>query len=249
MAKLTEFIAKTLSVRLSIIVVAALASLLTVALFIMFHYSRKAVKEEALQKASQTLESTVQNIDNILFSVEQASGNIYFLRLKDLDKPDKMFEYSRRLVESNPYIDGCAIAFEPYHFKDRGKYFMAYIHHEESGDLAASNSPIIMSETFGSTPYNEQRWYVQPMEKGVPCWINPLKDEETEDDVLITFCLPIYDKDGKKIGIMGAMYLSAYSRTSSLVPSLRPTPTARCWAATARSSYTQTQRNYCTRTP
>ena len=81
MAKLTEFIAKTLSVRLSIIVVAALASLLTVALFIMFHYSRKAVKEEALQKASQTLESTVQNIDNILFSVEQASGNIYFLML------------------------------------------------------------------------------------------------------------------------------------------------------------------------
>ena len=60
----TRFINKTLSVRISLTVVLAIATLLTVALFIMFRSSRKALKEEALQKAGQTLEATVQRIDN-----------------------------------------------------------------------------------------------------------------------------------------------------------------------------------------
>jgi ABC-type bacteriocin/lantibiotic exporter with double-glycine peptidase domain len=42
---------KTLSARISIMMVLAIAALLTVALFIMFNYSRRAIKEEAVQKA------------------------------------------------------------------------------------------------------------------------------------------------------------------------------------------------------
>ena len=59
-------------------VIAALATLLMVALLIMLFFSRKVVKEEALHDAEQTLEATVQSIDNILLSVEQASGNVYW---------------------------------------------------------------------------------------------------------------------------------------------------------------------------
>ena len=83
------------------------------------------MKEEALQKASQTLESTVQRIDNILLSVEQSTGNVYFRLIYNLDKPDMMYEYSRQLVESNPCVDGCAIAFKKDYYKGH-EYFMAY---------------------------------------------------------------------------------------------------------------------------
>ena len=50
-------------------VIAALATLLMVALLIMLFFSRKVVKEEALHDAEQTLEATVQSIDNIILSV------------------------------------------------------------------------------------------------------------------------------------------------------------------------------------
>ena len=70
-------ITRTLSFRLSLTLLSALATLLIVALGIMFYFSRKAVKEEASLKATQTLEATQQRIDNILLSVEQSSGNIY----------------------------------------------------------------------------------------------------------------------------------------------------------------------------
>ena len=90
-----------------------MAALLMVALFIMFRYSRKAVKEEALLKAGQTLEATVQHIDNILLSVEQSAGNIYWKIVFHIDQPDKLDEYCRKVVETNPYITSSVIAFEP----------------------------------------------------------------------------------------------------------------------------------------
>lgn len=90
-------------------VLVALATLLMAALLIMFSFSRKAVKEEALQKGQQTLETMVQNIDNILLSVEQSSGNVYWKIMGYWGKPDKIEMYRQKLVEENPYIVDCAI--------------------------------------------------------------------------------------------------------------------------------------------
>ena len=54
MMRITKFIARTLSFRLSLTVLVALATLLMAALLIMFGYSRKAMRDEALLKAEQT---------------------------------------------------------------------------------------------------------------------------------------------------------------------------------------------------
>lgn len=112
MIKLNRFFTRTLSFRLSLRVLIALTTLLMVALMVMFGFSRAAVKEEALQKATQTLEATVQDIDNILFSVEQSTGNVYFKILSHLQQPERVELYRRRLIESNPYISNCTIALE-----------------------------------------------------------------------------------------------------------------------------------------
>ena len=106
-------VARTLSFRLSLMVIAALATLLMVALLVMFFFSRKAVKEEALRDAEQTLEATVLNIDNILLSVEQASGNVYWKILRSLQLKDGREElYARKLVETNPYISDCRLVWD-----------------------------------------------------------------------------------------------------------------------------------------
>ena len=106
-------IARTLSFRLSLMVIAALATLLMVALLVLLFFSRKAVKEEALRNAEQTLEATVQNIDNILLSVEQASGNVFWKIVRSHQSGDgKEDAYARRLVETHPYIKDCRLIWE-----------------------------------------------------------------------------------------------------------------------------------------
>ena len=112
MSKPPRIITKTLSFRLSLTVIAALATLLLVALLIIFVFSRKAVKEEALHDAGQTLEATMQRIDNILLKVEQSSGNIYWKLLSHIHQPEKLELYTRKLVEATPYITDCTITWD-----------------------------------------------------------------------------------------------------------------------------------------
>ena len=112
MLKWSKIVTRTLSTRLSLMVVGAIALLLLASLVVMLSYSRKALKQEALQNAEQTLEATVQHIDNVFLSVEQSAGNIYWKMQMHLGQPDKIDEYRRKLIEGNPYISDCAIVWE-----------------------------------------------------------------------------------------------------------------------------------------
>jgi methyl-accepting chemotaxis protein len=82
------------------------------ALITMFYFSRKAVREEALQNAGQTLEVMVENIDNVLLSVEQAAGNIYWKMMAHANQPELMDTYAHKLVECNPYITDSRIIWD-----------------------------------------------------------------------------------------------------------------------------------------
>jgi methyl-accepting chemotaxis protein len=129
MSKLTAKIKRDLPLRISLMIVLAMALLLTVTLLIMLRYSRKSLKEDALSRATTALDRANNNIDNILLSVEETVGNIYF-NMK-YDKPERMYTYTYKIVETNPYITGCAIAFKPGYFKGHDE-FMAYAHRIDS---------------------------------------------------------------------------------------------------------------------
>ena len=110
MLKLTETIRKNLPLRISLMISSALALLLLVSLFVMLYFSRKAMKEDALTKASYSLEQAMTNVDNILLSVEEAVGNTYCNIL--LKPSDDIQLYDENIVESSPYISNCIIALE-----------------------------------------------------------------------------------------------------------------------------------------
>ena len=110
MTKLTDFIKGRLSVKISLMAVSAMAVLLIASLVVMLLYSRKKVKEETLARVTQTLDGTVQNIDNILLSVEQATGNVYYSLPSRINNPEALELYRRKLIDSNPYVADCTIA-------------------------------------------------------------------------------------------------------------------------------------------
>lgn len=203
MRPITKIINKTLSVRLSLMVVAAMTILLMASLFVLLHFSRRTIKDEALRKASQTLECTTEHIDNILLSIEQATGNIYYNLRPEINNQDMVRTSCRQLVESNPYIVGAAIAMKPGYYND-GKNFMAYFHRELSDTVLWNDSPILQLKLYNNQPYVQQAWYKEPMSTNKPTWMVPLEDMDTHVEPIITFCLPIPGDDGKPIGIIGA---------------------------------------------
>ena len=235
MLRPVKYIQNTLSIRFSLMIVLPIAVLLMGSMAVMLHYSRKTLKEEALNNASQALDGSMRHIDNVLMSVEQSAGNIYWDLHFHLNDPDRMAVYCRKLVETDPYIAGCAIAFEPYYYKDRGKYFMTYVYRAASGRLQSSSSPIIQAETFGDRPYNEQVWYTVPMTTGRPYWTDPLADTSPDGEKIVTFCLPIYHPTGKRVGVMGVdVSLSLLSR---IAQAGKPTANSYCTLLGSNASY------------
>ena len=203
--------------RLNVQVLCEALLLLAVTLGILAYFSHKALRQEAVLNAQQTLEGTVQDIDNVLISVEQSAGNIYYDLLEHLDDPDHMFTYSRELVECNPNIVGCAIAFKPGYYPGKD-LFMAYVHRRSSDQEGPSE--LVTSETFADRPYTEQVWFTEPMKTGRIGWIDPLKGIDTESEPLVTFCLPFEDKNNQRAGLIAVDV--SINRLSKIILAAKP---------------------------
>ena len=150
---IVTYIRRSLSARLSFWVVSCVMLLFVMALGILFHYSDMAVRDEAMEKATQMLEGTLLYVEGTLHDVEVASDNMKWLVEQHIDTPDSMFTFSRKILENNPNLYGCSIAFEPYYYEEKGQFFSAY---------SNNNGDTIQTEQEGSEEYEYyyMDWYL-----------------------------------------------------------------------------------------
>ena len=220
----TKFYRRNLPLRLSLRVVVAMNLLLMATLFVMFFYSRKVMREDALQRASQTLEGAMVKVDNILLSVEETTGNVFFDMLFQINNPEMMYTYSRRIVETNPYITSCAIAFKPGFYKDH-ETFLAYYHRQTHHGLLV-DSLVVCDETVGEKPYTELVWFTKPMEVRKPMWLDPQEGMASATEPMTSFCLPLTGFDGNTVGVMSVNV--SLSLLSGFIATSKPSPNSYC---------------------
>ena len=214
-----KYIRKSLSARLSLWIVLFAAAVFVASLGFMFVESRKTVRQEAESRASQVLESTVLRVNGLLDSVVVATDNLEWLVLRHLDAPDSMFVYARCFLENNSDLNGCSIAFEPYYFKDRGRYFSAYSYNDNG---------IIKVTQEGNDQYEYfyMDWYQLAKLLDHPCWTEPFFDFNIKDiyskEMIASYCKPIRNAQGQYIGTI-AVDLSL-EWLSNTVTSVKPYP-------------------------
>ena len=216
---------KDLSFRISLLAVLSMAALMMLSLMLMLFSSKKAMREDAIKRAENTLQGTAENIDNILLSVEESSGNIFFNLICNLNQPEKMYTYCEKMIETNPYVSGCAIAMRPGFYKN-GKNFMAYMHRLESSDKPNSDSPIVRDENFGEGPYYQQTWFYKPLEERTAQWLMPLEDMDTSEEPMISYCMPVLDSHMIPTGVIRLDV--SLSLLSSIVANAKPSPHSYC---------------------
>ena len=209
-----DYIRTSLSRRLSIIIVLMASIFFLGSLGFLFVESRKAVREEALNGAAQVLDNTVQRVNVLMQRVEIASDNFMWLPLRHLDVADSMFVYSEGTLRNNPDFYSCSIAFEPYYFKEYGRYFSAYSKYE--GDS-------IRTLQGGSDNYQYffMDWYLMPTLLGHPCWTDPYMDLDAPTntyEMVTTYCQAIKNKQGAVIGVINtSLSINWLSQTISAV--------------------------------
>ena len=204
------------SIRLNSLVALEIVSLLIVSLGGLFYFTRKVLVEETKMDAEQRLEGTVQHVDNMLLSIEQSTGNIYHALKMHLDQPDRMQTYCRKLVENNPNIDGCVIAFKPDYYPERGQCFN-FVHRKKY------NSPeLIATEEAPNMPYTQKKWYTETMEKCHPSWIDPGENRDYNLEPVITYSRPIIDHRGECVGVIATGM--SINLLSQIVLETKPSP-------------------------
>ena len=214
MKKIIAYIRRKLSVRVSLWVVFFAAIIFNVALGFLFYQAREAVRQEAVSRATQILDKTSLRVEGILNRVEVASDMTKWLVLRHPDKADSMFVYSQGLLHNNPDFYNCSIAFEPYYFKDKGRYFSAYTKH-------VGDSIRTIQGGSDSYQYFFTDWYLMSQLLNKPCWTEPYMDLDVTtntSEMVTSYCQTIKDKKDQLIGVINiSLSLNWLSQTISAI--------------------------------
>ena len=209
-----NFIRRKLSVRVSLWVVLFAAIIFLAALGFMFVQARDAVRQEAINRASQILNNTALRVTGILNRAEVASDMIEWLVMRHPEASDSMFVYSEAVLKRNHDFFNCSIAFEPYFYEKYGRYFSAYS--KRNGDSIRT-----MQGGSDSYQYFYMDWYLMPKLLDKMCWTEPYMDLDVATntkEMLTSYCNPIVDKEGKFLGVVNiGLSLSWLSNTISAV--------------------------------
>lgn len=218
MNKVLAYIRRKLSIRVSLWVVMFAAVIFIAALGFLFYQSREAVRQEAIHRATTILDRTSLQVEGILNRVEVASNMTAWLVQQHPGEADSMFVYSAGMLRNNPEFYSCSIAFEPYYFKEYGRYFSAYSKYE--GDSIRT-----LQGGNDNYQYFFMDWYLMPTLLGHPCWTDPYMDLDAPTntyEMVTTYCQAIKNKQGAVIGVINTSL--SINWLSQTISSVKPYP-------------------------
>ena len=210
---------QSLSRKLSLMVLFIATIIFVAAIGFMFVESRKAVRQEAISRATEVLDNTVLRVNRLLDRVTIATDNFEWLPARHLATPDSILGYSARILQCNPDLNGCSISFEPDFFKSKGRYFSAYSY---------NNKGSIITEQEGNDQYEYfyMDWYQLPKLLNYPIWTEPFVDYNPEavysQEVIASYCKPLKDLNGNFIGSISSDISLEW--LSEMVSSVKPYP-------------------------
>ena len=188
---------KSFSARLSLYIAIVVAVIFSITSTLYYRSARNMVQNEAENRAHGLLSNTILEIDRMLYSVEVAVENMAWNIAENTDDPAHMYSVTERLLKTNPFIFGCAVAFEPYYYKDKGLYYSPYSYRNSDG---------IASKQLGNEDYDyhHMEWYQIPVLMKDSYWNEPYFDEGGGDIMMTTYSRPLFDEDGRVFGVLTA---------------------------------------------
>ena len=215
--KLANLLMRSFPLRLSLVILVLVSVLFTATIVGNSRSARRYVQNESIERAQSALDNTILRINSVLHSVEITLNNLSWQVVESLNNPEKLYTITEHIIQSNDFISGSAIAFEPYYYEEMGRFYSPYSYRD--GDA-------IRSKQLGTESYNYHLmdWYRLPMQLNAPHWSEPYFDEGGGNIIMTTYSYPIYNNDGQIIAIFTAdLSLEWFAK---MVNSIKPYPNA-----------------------
>lgn len=186
------------STRLSLTVIVAAAALLGLTMGVMFYTSHKMLQQTVEQLVSREMNAIYLCIRNKLAKVEVTMDNMSWVTYENLDYPDDMFTTTRRLVKNNPDFLSSGVAFIPYFYKEKGKWFEPFSVRRQDGTIE------VMQLGSAEHDYTKMDFFTVPLEKKKSCWTKPYMDNEGAHTMVTTYSVPVYLPSGEYVAVVAA---------------------------------------------
>lgn len=179
---------------LMLIIVAAVT--LGATSLIQYFYSLKGIREEAMMRAENQLETTRVQIMDVVNQAEAAVRNSMWIARWCLDVPDSLQVVARRVVEDNPVVMGSTVALVPGY----------YSQHPLFAPYACRKGEVIEMKTLATPQYDypSQEWFAKPLELGESYWSEPYIDEGGGNILMTTYSVPLKDYRGQTAAVLTA---------------------------------------------
>ena len=155
------------------------------------------MEETDLYKSYLSTSNT--NVSRILSTVYIGTFSHVAEIEENLDKPDKMPAIVKDVVAHNPYIRSCGISFVGDYYPQKGHWYCPYA-------VKVDSNQVVENHLIGDAKhdYLKAKWFVDAINADSIYWSEPFFDSRDSITPLVSCMIPIHDKKGKAVAIIGA---------------------------------------------
>lgn len=188
---------KSLQTRSSLAILITAAVLLEGTAAIQYIFARNGIRNEVRQRARTELQVRNLEIQNVVSDVETAVNNLQWLLDWAVSHPDSIYSTLQLIIHNNPIITGCAIAFEPGYFPDKGRWYEPFVGRENG------TSGKIVRRQIGTAEhdYHTMTWYTDGLTSKGGHWTEPYVDDAGSKMMVCSYTLPVHDATGRVVGV------------------------------------------------
>ena len=188
----------------------AMLYVMSFTLAVTFLAAFRAMKSETRGRYVGMMNLVSEKINSEIKWMEIGAKNVFDEIECHLDSPEDIIKALEEEIRLNDYVEGYFVAFEPYYFPQQGKWFEPYTHkvRKEERGKGKEEAHTYQTDQVASAnhDYFKADWYQRAKKESKPFWSDPytLDNEKHLPGLFCTYIIPIYDKQGRFIGVFGA---------------------------------------------
>ena len=137
-------------------------------------------------------------VEGVLNEVRVASMNTVPDIENSLQRPDRVADIMKRIVELNPNVRSCGISFRENYYPQKGRLFCPYAMRNDSGDVSI-RKPVDGKQS----DYLHEEWFTEAMKATEGYWSKPFFSGKEKKTAVVAYLLPIRDDRDSTVAILG----------------------------------------------
>ena len=188
---------KSFSKRLTWRITLVMFIVMALASYLLYEMSYQLIVEGSELTMRYVLKSEKQSIHSTISEIKAVSVNTVPQIEENLDKPEKLHAIMKQMVELNPAIQSCGLSFVENYYPGKGHQYCPYAYRKDTSEVVV--------KTLGDKDhdYLHETWFKKALASEEGYWAKPFFDDIDHTTPLVPWVMPIHDRQGKAIAVLG----------------------------------------------